>query len=115
MSIITSPLDPIHGPNSTIPNTHTLPHIWIDPIPTVFPMPKQSKSDGSSTDYYKIPEGATDLIDLIEFKNMNFAIGNIFKACYRLGQKEGNDDLYDLRKILFFVQREINRLEKNSG
>ena len=115
---------------SVIPNTHTLPHIWPDPIqtspwppfgspinnPTLWdiPQPKQSKSDGSSTDYYKIPEGSTDLIDLIEFKNMNFAIGNIFKACYRLGQKEGNDDLYDLRKILFFVQREIDRLGKTN-
>ena len=111
MSIITSPLDPIYGPNRTIPNTH----IWPDPlIITAVETPKQSKSDGSSTDYYKIPEGATDLIDLIEFKNMNFAIGNIFKACYRLGQKEGNDDLYDLRKILFFVQREIDRLGKTN-
>lgn len=71
--------------------------------------PKKT-SDGSSTDYYKIPEGSVDLIDLIEFKNMNFAVGNIFKACYRLGQKEGNDDAYDLRKIIFFAERELKRI-----
>lgn len=69
-------------------------------------------SDGSSTDYYKLPVGATDIIDLIEHRNMNFSIGNIFKACFRLNQKDGNDDLYDLRKIKFFVEREIARLEK---
>jgi hypothetical protein len=68
------------------------------------------KSDGSSTSYYKIPKDATDLIDLIEHKNMNFAVGNIFKACYRLGQKDGNDDAYDLRKIIFFAERELKRL-----
>lgn len=73
------------------------------------------KSDGSSTSYYKIPPNCTDLIDLIEYKNMNFAIGNIFKACYRLGQKEGNDDSYDLRKIIFFAERELKRIEKSTN
>jgi hypothetical protein len=70
------------------------------------------KSDGSSTDYYKIPEGATDLLDLIEYKGMDFGVGNIFKACYRLGEKEGIDQAYDLRKIVFFAQRKLDLLEK---
>jgi hypothetical protein len=69
-------------------------------------------SDGGSTTYYDIPEGVKDLQDLIEQKNMNFSIGNIFKACYRLGQKSGQDDLYDVNKILFFAKREKKRLEK---
>lgn len=66
-------------------------------------------SDGGSTDYYKIPQGATDLQDLIEHKDMNFSIGNIFKACYRLGEKSGAPKDYDLRKIIFFAQRELNK------
>ena len=49
------------------------------------------KSDGGSTKYYDIPEGAKDLQDLIEHKNMSFGLANIFKACYRFGEKEGND------------------------
>lgn len=73
-----------------------------------------ARSDGSSTDYYKIPTDAEDLIDLIEYKNMNFAVGNIFKACYRLGQKDGNDDAYDIRKIIFFAERELERLTNDS-
>lgn len=73
-----------------------------------------ANSDGSSTEYYKIPEGSKDLIELIEYKNMNFAVGNIFKACYRLGQKEGNDDAYDIRKIIFFAERELERLKHDS-
>jgi hypothetical protein len=76
-----------------IPNTH----------------PPKKTSDGGSTDYYKIPDGATDLQDLIELKNMNFSIGNIFKACYRLGEKSGTDANYDLRKIIFFAERELAR------
>ena len=69
-------------------------------------------SDGGSTDYYRIPPGATDLIDLIEHKNMTFGIGNIFKACYRLGDKHGIDHGYDLRKIIFFAQRALAKLER---
>lgn len=71
---------------------------------------EKHKSDGGSTDYYNIPEGCKDLQDLIEYNNMNFSIGNIFKACYRMGRKEGNDDAYDLRKIIFFAERELRRL-----
>lgn len=67
------------------------------------------KSDGSSTSYYDLPPEAKDLGDLIEFKNMNFNVGNIFKACYRLGEKEGNDLRYDLNKIIYFAQRELAR------
>ena len=71
------------------------------------------KSDGSSTDYYRIPDGATDLIDLIEHKNMGFSVGNIFKACYRLGEKHGTDAMYDLNKIIFFAERMKKQIEKN--
>lgn len=70
------------------------------------------KSDGGSTDYYKLPAHATELRHLIQYKNMNFAIGNIFKACYRLGEKDGNDLEYDLNKIIFFAQDELERLAR---
>lgn len=63
------------------------------------------KSDGGSTSYYEIPEGAKELNDLIEHKNMSFALGNIFKACYRLGEKADVDVLYDINKIIFFAER----------
>lgn len=77
-------------------------------------MSSKTLSDGSSTDYYKLPAGATDLIDLIEHKNMSFAIGNIFKACYRFGEKDGIDKAYDLRKIIFFAKRALAQLEAQS-
>ena len=73
------------------------------------------KSDGGSTDYYSIPDGTRDLDDLIAIKKMSFRMGNIFKACYRLDQKEGTDRTYDLRKIIFFAQRELEMVEREKA
>jgi len=61
-------------------------------------------SDGLSTGYYQFPEHATELRHLISYKNMSFARGNLFKACYRLGEKEGVDVRYDLNKMKFFIE-----------
>lgn len=82
-------------------------------VKVVTPTETKIKSDGGSTDYYKIPSGATDLIDLIEHKKMGFSLGNIFKACYRLGEKDGNNALYDINKIIFFATRLKNEIEKS--
>lgn len=66
-----------------------------------------ASSDGGSTAYYRIPVGATELNDLIEHKNMSFALGNIFKACYRYGEKDSASRLYDARKMRYFADRLI--------
>jgi len=74
-------------------------------------MTQTCTNDGGTTDYYQFPEGIEQLQDLIEYRNMNFAVGNIFKAAWRLGH--GNSDTTrDLRKIIWFAQRELNRLDK---
>lgn len=76
---------------------------------------KKISSDGRSTIYYHFPKHATELRHLISYKDMSFARGNLFKACYRLGEKEGVDVMYDLNKMEFFVQelKEMyNRQEK---
>lgn len=70
------------------------------------------KNSGADANYYKLPSGIQEIQDLIEFKDMNFARGNIFKAIWRMGEKEGIDDIYDLEKIIFFANREINRIKK---
>lgn len=72
----------------------------------VLPVYAQAQtSDGGSTNYYKLPTNATELNDLIEYKNMSFALGNIFKACYRFGEKDAASRLYDLNKIIYFAER----------
>lgn len=72
-------------------------------------------SDGSSADYYKLPPGATQLQDLISFKNMNAQVGEIFRACFRMGQVHHSPSLRDAKKILFYAQAEVDRLEKLNG
>lgn len=71
------------------------------------------EKSGLSNRYYELPEGCQELQDLIEYKQMNFAIGNMFKAIYRLGEKDGNTKKYDLEKIIWFAQREIERIQKD--
>lgn len=69
----------------------------------------ENGAGGSTPSQYALPPGAVELQDLIEHRQMNFAVGNIFKAAYRLGTKEGVSDEYDLRKIIFFAKRELKR------
>lgn len=77
-------------------------------------MDKTADNNGGSTDYYKLPVNAKDLQDLIEYRDMNFSTGNIFKAAYRLGECTHSDAIRDLNKIIWFANREINRLQ-NEG
>ena len=77
-------------------------------------MSKRIRTDGGSTDYYDLPEGVKDIGDLIEYKDMSFNLGNIFKACYRLGSKEGTEVLYDINKIIYFANRIKRQIENES-
>lgn len=70
------------------------------------------KSDGSTASYYTLPTNATQLQDLISYKNMNAQIGEIFRACYRYGEVEHSDKLRDAKKMKFYAEAEIARLEK---
>lgn len=69
-------------------------------------------SDGSTASYYELPSGATELQHLISHKNMNAQIGEIFRSCYRYGQASHSDKLRDAKKIQFYINAEIERLEK---
>jgi len=69
-------------------------------------------SDGSTASYYVLPEGANELQDLISERDMNAQIGEIFRACYRYGECRHSDKLRDAKKILFYAQAEVARLEK---
>ncbi len=68
---------------------------------------------GSTPSQYQLPDNATDLQDLIEHREMNFAMGNIFKACYRSGNCSHSDAVRDINKVLWFAKREKKRLEKD--
>ena len=51
-----------------------------------------------------------EAIDYIESHNMNFNIGNVI--IYVTRAKHKNNELEDLKKSLWYLQREINNLEE---
>ena len=69
-------------------------------------------SNGATASYYELPAGAAQLQDLISHRDMNAQIGEIFRACYRYGLVSHSDRLRDGRKILFYAQAEVERLER---
>jgi len=68
-------------------------------------------SDGSTAMYYVLPKSAKELQDLISHKDMNAQIGEIFRSCYRYGEVSHSDKLRDAKKIKFYAEAEIKRLE----
>jgi len=70
------------------------------------------KAGGSTPEQYALPLEAEELQDLIEYRNMNSAVGNIFKACYRQGHCDHSDPLRDAYKMQWFANREVARLER---
>lgn len=62
------------------------------------------KSGGWSSKYYQFPKGATELDNLITHKKMPWHIANIFKACFRFGDKNSED--YELDKMAWMLGME---------
>lgn len=89
---------------STLSRAHPEEDAFQLPLPGFEYVEEGIKSDGGSTSYYELPEHATELRHLISHKAMSKARGDIFKACYRLGEKAGTDVEYDLNKMKFFVE-----------
>ena len=76
----------------------------------------KTTSDGSTAKYYVLPKDANELQDLISHKDMNAQIGEIFRSCYRYGEVSHSAKIRDAKKIKFYAEAEIKRLEKlNEG
>jgi aminopeptidase N len=75
----------------------------VEPLPNL-------NVGGSTPGQYALPADATELQDLIEYREMNFALGNIFKAAYRNGTCSHSDELREINKILWFATRERRRI-----
>lgn len=72
---------------------------------------KSSVSDGSTASYYELPNGSSELQDLISHRNMNAQDGEIFRAIYRKGLASHSDELRDAKKVQFYAKAEVARLE----
>lgn len=59
-------------------------------------------------DYYK--SGGMEALDVIDAFDLGFNLGNAFKYIARAGKK--NDKVEDLRKAVTYLNREIEKAEK---
>jgi hypothetical protein len=58
--------------------------------------------------YVSHPSGI-ECIDVVQ--HMSFLRGNAVKYLWRAGQKTGSDAVTDLRKAIWYVEREIEKIE----
>lgn len=57
-------------------------------------------------------DGKIEVIDFIEDKQLNFHRGNAIKYIARAGKKNKETEIEDLGKAVWYINREIQRLEK---
>jgi len=65
------------------------------------------RKSGGSTHYYQLPEGATELHELIHYKKMSHSIGEAFSALYRLN--DNGEYKRNLEKVIFYAKLELER------
>ena len=73
-------------------------------------------NNGGFTDYYKLDPSWKYAQDIIEARNMNFAQGNIFKVAFTFntGRHEATTYERELNKIIWFAQRELDRIKSTT-
>ena len=82
----------------------------IRAIRNIDTLQKHKHTGGDGNKWYDLPKGAIQLQDLIEHKNMNGNIKDVFKACYRVGEKDGTEEVYDVEKMAYYSLRELGRI-----
>lgn len=59
--------------------------------------------------HYTSDPSGIECIEVTRWRNFN--IGNAIKYLWRAGLKDGNPNIQDLKKVIWYVNDEINRLE----
>ena len=73
--------------------------------------------------HYKSANNGFEVIDIIEFFNLNFHRGNVLKYLLRSGKKveagyaNREKEIEDLEKAIWYLKREVKRVQatENSG
>lgn len=68
------------------------------------------KDNINHPDHYK--DGGTETIDFIEAKRLNYHLGNAIKYISRAGKKDPDKYTKDLKKAIWYLQREVERYGK---
>ena len=59
-------------------------------------------------------DGNIEVIDFIEDKQLGFHLGNAVKYISRAGKKDPEKKIEDLKKARWYLDREINRLDREA-
>lgn len=60
--------------------------------------------------HYNVSPSGVECITVVEY--MNFNVGCAMKYLWRAGEKPGVDVVTDLRKAIWYIKREIARIER---
>ena len=59
--------------------------------------------------------GKIEVIDFIEDKELGFHLGNAVKYISRAGRKDADKTIEDLKKAVWYINRQIERLERGGN
>lgn len=76
-----------------------------------FPKTFQEESDKNIDHPNHYRPGIYEAINVINAWKLNFSLGNAVKYICRAGHKDPNKEIEDLKKALFYIQSEIDRIE----
>jgi len=82
--------------------------VFSDPPIKTVPITKQSQDNVNHPKHYT--QGGIEVIDAIEAWGLNFRLANVIKYVARADHKKNK--LEDLRKALWYLNREIGKLEQ---
>ena len=57
--------------------------------------------------------GKIEVIDFIDDKELTYCLGNAVKYIARAGKKDPNKTIEDLKKAAWYINHEIERMERN--
>lgn len=69
--------------------------------------------DPTNPSHYKAHPSGIECIQITEF--MNFNLGNAIKYIWRAGLKDPSNSIEDLSKALWYIEREISRLQRSAS
>jgi hypothetical protein len=83
----------------------------IEPEPVTFIQEETTNYNVNHPEHYGGESNPFETIKVIEAWKLNFNIGNAVKYLSRHGKK--GDPLDDLRKAIWYIQREIDNIEQS--
>lgn len=76
--------------------------------------PSQKKELVNHPNHYGGKDNPYEAIKVIEAWKLGFCLGNTVKYISRAGKKNPDKEIEDLKKAMFYLDRKIKNLEKNS-